>query len=371
MLTATIFPSAINRRNKLLLLGLLLVSTTLLAGSSGRIGGGESSFSSPSRSAPSTPSKSYSAPASSTKPSTPPPASSSRSGRLGAGESVGLQRKSSAYEASASKAPTPSSGKALTTAVAPSTFPVGAVVTGAAIGYMVGKSGKDKPPATTSNTGSTGFYPNGSASPLQSETNLTRKDSAQPSLGQKPVVSPASNALASDPDLKPQSAPAAENLDPEESPFQPWYLLLVAVSIPLIFLWRRRKPKPESTIVGNSQLPFRGDFLTRATVLFDILQGAHQQGDAAQLRQYLTNHCYHMLYGAKPPKRSEVSVKRRSSGQLGDWTPEHSPPLASIRFRGKVIEEGRSVASDFVEDWHFSWQEDDWKLAGITQVKEA
>jgi hypothetical protein len=231
MLTATITPGSQKRRHGFLLLSLLVLSGTLLAGPSGRISGGGASFSTPYRSAPVTPGKSYSTPAKNTK----SPASSTRSKRLGGGESIGLQRESSAYRAGANTKFKPDS-KEMSTAktAAPAKFPVAALVTGAAIGYMVGKSNKEPP--QISNTGSTAYYSGGATNAEEGERNLTGKQTLLAPLSTVP------DKLGSDPDMKSLPAPTTQS-STSETAFLPLILLLMAFLIPLIFLWQRRSPK--------------------------------------------------------------------------------------------------------------------------------
>lgn len=369
MLTVTITPRALKYRHGYLLFGLLLLSSALVAGPSARIGGGASSFSSPPRSAASSSGKSYSAPTSSVKRAAAP-VSSTRSSRLGAGESVGLQRESSTYDVPVSTMPKSAAKPAAkaATGATTSTFPVGAVVAGAAIGYMASKNGKESPPQSTTGGGTN--YPYGSTSTVPGMQNLSEKAASMPANSPASLASHAPELTATDPDLKTTSTASAATPGADQSFVLLWIALIAALLVPLIVFWRRKGPEPAAVSLGATQRPFRGDFTVRATVLFDVLQRAHQQGDAQQLRQHLTTHCYEQLYGKKPPLRRDVRVQR-GHGQLFAWTPEHMPPLASIRFRGEVFEDAGHAANPFLEDWHFSWQEGDWKLAGITQVNEA
>lgn len=221
MSTANIRPGIPKRRNErhngFLFLSLLLLSGSLFAGPMGRIGGGGASFSMPSRSAPATPSKSYSTPVKSTK----SPASSTRSTRLGGGESIGLQRESSTYTTTAKPKSEHKEVSAAKTA-APAKLPVAALVSGAAIGYMVGKSNKEAPLPQTSNPDSLAYYSAGTTT-------------------EKPLapMSTAESNQASDPDMKPLPAPAAQSSS-SETGVLPVILLLMALLAPLIFLWQGR-----------------------------------------------------------------------------------------------------------------------------------
>ena len=118
-----------------------------------------------------------------------------------------------------------------------------------------------------------------------------------------------------------------------------------------------------------------GPFLQQAKTQFVRLQAAYDSGDIAALRDVMTPALRAeverelAVRGAHVP--TEVSALDADILQVATEGNRH---IASIRFNGRIKEDGAREAVPFVEIWHLEKPVDDssgWLLAGIQQPDEA